>query len=167
MTDYMRYLRGDIHRDEGTLRMDTHPQLTNGQVLSLPDGTEMIVINIAMMGMGLSLAGYTIDAAFREGLFNPEMHEGCDHGMSRAEIEESLFPGSVFITLLPEGYAPDPSEFLNEKFVRKGYKDGLEGGPQFSAEGLRARFPDEWTDESYAAYLTAYKRGVESRKKGN
>lgn len=162
----MHYIRGDIIRDTGEMRMDTHSQLTVGQIRSLPTGTEIIAVHIAPMGVGLMFKGYVVNDEFRDGIITAEFHKECDHGMTLAEMEASLFPGSVFVVLMPEDYAPDPSEIINEKFIRKGYRDGLEGMPMASSSALQNKFGDEWHGEAYAAYTTAYKRGAENRKKG-
>lgn len=162
----MHYHRGETIRDVGDMRMDTHPQLTVGQVRSLPNGTELIAIHIAPMGMGIMFKGYVMDDEIRDGLLTAEYHEGCDHAMTHAEMEASLFPGSIFVTLLPHDYAPDPAEIINEKFVRKGFRDGSEGAPMASSSSLQNKFGDEWHENAYLAYTTAYKRGAENRKKG-
>ena len=162
----MHYTSGEVMRDNDSLRIQTYPQLTVGQLLTLPLGTELLAIHVGPMGLGLMFKGYIIDEEFKNGVITAEFHENCDHGMTLPEIEASLFPGSVFIVLTPEDYVPDMSELLNEKFVRKGYRDGLEGMPPLSTAMLQAKFPDEWHDEAYVAYTTAYKRGTENRKKG-
>ena len=160
----MHYQRGEVRKDDGTMRMDTMPEISIGQLLSLPLGAELLVIDIGMFGMGLNVKGYEVTEEWKASLLDPAFHQECSHSMERHEVEKSLFPGSVFVLLMPENYEPDPSELLNEKFVKLGVRDGREGMPQRSASALRTKYPDEWHEDAYGAYVTAYKRGSESRK---
>lgn len=163
--DMMHYIRGEIRKDEGTARMDTMPDITIGQLLSLPNGTEVLAVTIGPFGVGLHLQGFLIDDKFREGVMDPAQHVDCNHSMERADVEASNFPGSLFVVLMPEGYEPDPSELINEKFIRRGVRDGNDGMPPSLPDALRIRYPDEWHDGAYAAYMAAYKSATE-RKKG-
>lgn len=162
----MHYTRGEVVVDEGELRIDTHPSLSIGQLLALPIGTEVLAIHIGPMGVGLMFKGYIITQKFKDTIVTQEWHSDCDHGMTLQEIEGSLFPGSVFVVLMPENYVPDVADLINEKFVRKGFRDGMEGAPMASASSLQTKFGDDWHDDAYSAYTTSYKRGAENRKKG-
>jgi hypothetical protein len=167
MSNDMHFKKGQVLKDVGAdVRMDTHAELSISQLLTLPVGSELIAVGIAPFGIGLRVSQFLIDDRFKEEIVTPAFHEACGHGLSRAEMEESLFPGSFFVTLTPENYAPDMSELLNERFVRKGYKDGVEGMPMMSSSALQNKFKEDWHDTAYAAYTASYKRGTENRKKG-
>lgn len=161
----MHYRRnGQVTDIEGTLRMSTYNELTVGQFAGLPNGTEVLVIDIHPLGMGLKFNHHVVDDEVKERLLDPANHDTCDHGMSRQEIEESGAPGSVFIVLLPENLEPDMNEIMFGPMVKLGVRHGREGSPQFSESMLRDKYKEQWNDGAYAAYVTAYKRGVESRK---
>lgn len=163
--DRMNYTRGAEDIIRGDTRMEPYPELTVGQILNLPLGTEMLVIDIAPFGTGVHQQIIPITEKFKDDLRSAERHENCDHSMDTEALEASLFPGSIFVLLMPENWEPSIEEMLNEKFTKRGIREGREGAPMYSEAGLKTRYStDEWHDGAYEAYVTAYKRGSESRK---
>ena len=162
--DSMHYKRGEqIVR--GDSRMEPYPELTVGQILNLPIGAELLVIDIAPFGMGIHQQVIPITEKFKESLRSPERHEDCDHTMDSEELEASLFPGSIFVLLMPENWEPNIEDMLNEKFTKRGIREGREGAPMYSEAGLKTRYSeDEWHDGAYKAYVDAYKRAAQARK---
>jgi len=160
----MHYTR-DTFETSGEYFMEPMPDLTVGQIMGLPPKTELLVIDIAPFGMGIRVHTHVIDEKFKEGLLDAAEHADCDHGMSRDEIEASRFPGSVFIVLPPADYEPSIEEIVSARFIKKGEADGRDGMPMLSESLLKTRTPaDEWHDDAYRTYVSAYKRGTERRK---
>lgn len=158
-----KYEKGPV-KITGENRMDPHNELTVGQITGLPNGTELLVIEVKPFGMGLDINIAVISDEFKRDVADPANHTDCDHGTSPEEIAQLSFPGSVFVTLLPEGYEPNINDIISEKFIRRGLRDGSEGSPMASEGALHAKYPDEWHDSAYEAYVTAYKSGSTSRK---
>lgn len=121
---------------------------------ALPDGTELILIDVAPFGMSLSMTGITMSDLVRESI----VKWGNDTG-------ETMMGHSSIIYLLPEDYAPDPDQIVNAEFSKLGMRHGREGSPMFSESLLRTKHEDTWHDGAYAAYVAAYKLG--SGRKGN
>ena len=160
----MRYLRGETNV-RGDSRMEPFNELTIGQMIGLPDGTEILIVSIEMLGMEVNQRIVVIDDTYREYLLSPDGHANCDHGTSPAELEQLNFPGSIFVVLYPENWEPSVGEMLDAKFVRQGTREGREGAPMYSEVGLKTRYSDEeWHDGAYGAYVAAYKRAAEARK---
>lgn len=162
--DHMSYEIG-THPEHNPTRMETIPSLTCGQILALPNGTELIAITVKMLGVGVDFRTTIINQEFKEKVMDAANHDTCEHGTTQADLEEVQFPGSIFILLAPEGYEPDINEIIHAKVTVLGKRHGKEGAPMFSEDGLRAHLnEDEWNDGSYKAYVSAYNVGSSSRK---
>lgn len=159
----LRFTSTELVDNEET-RLVQYSELTTGQLLAMPNGTEIGVIDIAPFGFAATTGILQLDQDFKDGLIDPARHENCDHGKSHQELLDLPMPGSFFFVVMPENYVPDVAYLMNEKFIRRGERDGREGAPMASASSLKAKHPDEWHDEAYAVYVAAYKRGSESRK---
>lgn len=137
-------------------RMDIAHDLTAGQFLALPDETEVIFLNVEMFGAAMAVESVTVNDATRADLRNSMRASGRD--------ESSLMPYSIAIYLLPDNWVPDVSDITSGRFRSLGERHGREGAPMLSASMLSSKFPDEWGDESYATYVTAYKAASQHRK---
>lgn len=158
-----RFTSGPVTNEKDT-RLSQYTELTTGQLLAMPNGTEIAIIDLAPFGIAAQTSILLLDQEFKDGLMDPSHHDNCEHGKTHQDLLDLPVPGSFFVVLLPEDYVPDVAELLNEKFVRRGYRDGVEGAPMASATSLQTKHPDEWHDDAYNVYLAAYKRGSSSRK---
>lgn len=153
----MRYIQGAINQ-LGESRMEVMNSLTIGQFCGLPKGSEVVMLDIGSMGMNLSVSVMVVSEDSINGLLEAARRDGV--------AEDHLMPGSVFVYLPPEVLDLDMDSLLNEKFRKAGHRHGTEGAPLFSEGGLRDRFKEDWHDEAYASYTSAYKKAAESRRKG-
>lgn len=138
-------------------RMEILSEMTVSQFLSLPNGTELTLIDVAPLGLGMRIQNIGMTDVTRE-----EMLAAC------AESEKTMedkTPWSLVIYLLPENWVPDPDELLTGTFRSLGERHGREGSPMYSASMLKERHGDGWTDDSYNTYVTAYK-AASARRNG-
>ncbi len=156
MSGRMKYEKGGVEVGANPTRMETLPDLTVAQFMSLPVGGELLIIDIKTFGFGLTFKAMIVTEESREKDAASLRQQGVP--------DDAPIPGSIFIYLQPENYDPTVEQILGEQFIRRGYRDGREGAPQASMSSLKERHPNDWSDEAYTMYLAAYKRGSESRK---
>lgn len=143
-----------LETNNNETRMNAASDMDIEMFCALPDGTELVMIKIAPLGIGMSMTGITMNQGVREAV--------TEYGN---ESGETTIGFAAVLYVLPDDYLPDPDEMVNVEFSKLGMRHGREGSPMFSESLLRAKHEDTWHDGAYAAYVNAYKLG--SGRKGS
>lgn len=156
MTRWGTYTLGHLEINRET-RMTTISSPPVEEFLALPDGTEITVIRVGMLGIELQAINVDMSDTLRTAIREWAQETGAE----RMDF-------AIAVVLLPDDMEmpSDLGEILDAEAMKLGIRHGTEGSPAFSEGMLKSRLGDRFTDTTHTTYVKAYKTAA-SRRKGH